>query len=68
MSGRAWLKHPARTIGQRPPCPTGLPRFANVDLARAALHHGLGAPSLEAWTCSHCEGAHISDTDPTRST
>lgn len=67
MSGRAWLRYPPRTLGQRPPCPTGLPRFTNIDLARASLHYGLGVSSLEAWSCEQCDGAHITDTNPARS-
>ena len=66
MSRRAWLPYPARTIGRRPPCPTGLPRFTTLDHAHRALHYGLGAPSLETWWCQQCDGAHLSDTSTAR--
>lgn len=66
MSGRAWLRHPAKTIGRPVDCPHG-PRFANLDHARAALIAGLAAHSLEAWACNECGGAHITDPTPARS-
>ena len=47
---RLWLRHPARTIGARPPCPHGQP-YANEDLARAALTHGLAPTGLQPVPC-----------------
>lgn len=58
---RAWLRHPARTVGRSRPCPTRLPRFANVDLAREALRYGYAGHNLTAWPCGQCDGAHITD-------
>jgi hypothetical protein len=55
---RAWLRFPPATIRRPLSCPSGLPRFANVDRARQALMHGL---SLATWTvtaCKTCGGAH----------
>ncbi|MEU1273030.1 hypothetical protein [Streptomyces sp. NPDC005799] len=61
MTRRAWLPHPARTVGQSRPCSTGLPRFTNLDRAREARIHGHGNHQLTAWACHQCGGAHITD-------
>ena len=51
MTARRWLRHPARTIGTRPPCPHGQP-YATEQHARAALTHGLAPTSLQPAPCT----------------
>ncbi|MET9909734.1 hypothetical protein ABZZ74_23515 [Streptomyces sp. NPDC006476] len=58
---RAWLPHPARTLGRPIRCPTGLPRFATLDFACEALRHGYADHQLTAWQCGKCGGAHVTD-------
>lgn len=57
MTGRAWLRHPAKTI-HPPACPAGT-RYTSQALALAALTHGYGNPQLAATACTHgCGGWH----------
>ena len=55
MTARRWLRHPARTIGTRPPCPHGQP-YATEQHARAALTHGLAPTSLQPQRCTTTPG------------
>ena len=41
MTGRSWLPHPARTVGQPPACPVG-ERYPSQNLALAALFGHIG--------------------------
>ncbi|CAL9349333.1 hypothetical protein SUDANB1_00428 [Streptomyces sp. enrichment culture] len=62
--GRWRPPHPARTIPGPAPCPTGRPRFATVDLARAALTVAHADAQLTAAPCQACGGAHHQTTPP----
>ena len=58
---RPWLRHPPAT--RRPhPCPTGLPRFASLALARQALPASVAEVALTAIACDQCGGAHLTAT------
>lgn len=64
MSRKAWMRHPARTLGKKPVCPTGWEYFATWDRARHALVPFIAASDTETVTCPHCHGWH--NTHPTR--
>jgi len=55
---RAWLRHPPATV-RRPPCPSGLQRFANAGLAGAALTVVVADAGLAVTACGVCDGAHL---------
>jgi hypothetical protein len=57
MPGRAWLRHPPRTIRSRP-CPTRLPRFTNRWLALASIPAAV-AISPTPVQCAECGGWHL---------
>jgi hypothetical protein len=55
---RPWLRHPPATI--RPTtCPSGLPRYATVRLASAAVLGHVGAARLAPACCDRCGGVHL---------
>ena len=65
MTGRSWLPHPARTVGQPPACPVG-ERYPSQNLALAALFGHIGDGGRRAVPCRlDCEGWHLADR-PTR--
>lgn len=56
---RAWLPHPARTIGPPPDCPAGT-RHASQTIALAALRPRVGDSGMHAVPCPlGCGGWHI---------
>jgi len=59
VTGRSWLRHPARTSDRPPVCPTGLPRFSSIDRARDALTPILTPVGLTPTSCDQCGGAHL---------
>ena len=63
MPRHAWLRYPAATIRPTFTCPTGLPRFRTVDLARQSLAYGTTVP-FTASVCDQCNGAHITRRNP----
>jgi hypothetical protein len=62
MAGRGWLRHPPATVARPVVCPSGLPRFASLDFARASLLHGFTGVGLVASGCELCGGAHVRPT------
>jgi hypothetical protein len=59
VTRRPWLRHPARSSGRPPICPTRLPRFSSIDRARDALTPILAPVGLTPATCEQCGGAHL---------